>query len=155
MATSAFDIVIIALGLAVVAYIFMLLCSFIYTVSCLDEQEILLLRAYSNWDFGYYTPVVIMPVIVATSPEQLANVGYYQQPAEGPAPTAPVAYPQYAAYVPPGGYRPPHVKYGESPPAAVPAVPSVSSSPSSSSSPVPEAAADRGGVGTGRSPPVV
>ena len=59
-------------------YILYLLFSFVWTVCQLREEERVLLQAYSNWDFGYYSPVIVMPVIVA-APDFMRPAGYQQQ----------------------------------------------------------------------------
>ena len=67
---------------------FYLLCSFVWAVSGLSEDERLQLTAYSNWDFGYSIPVIIMPVVVGDT-SAAAGRGFYQQPPTRPsAPTA-------------------------------------------------------------------
>ena len=69
------------------AYIFYLLCSFVWMVTELRDEERALLTAYSAWDFGYSTPIVIMPMPIVVG--DTTGSRFYQQPAmRGTAPPA-------------------------------------------------------------------
>ena len=46
----------------------------------LRDDERALLAAYSNWDFGYYTPVIIMPVVIAGDAAGREGLGFFAPP---------------------------------------------------------------------------
>ena len=75
------------LASAAQAYIFYLLCSFIWTASELSEEERLALVAFSAWDFGYSQPVIIAPIVVVPAD----TYGYYQRPLQRDPPAAAAA----------------------------------------------------------------
>lgn len=76
---NVFDIVIISIGLAVTTYILYLTCYFLFLCTHLRDEEIAMLQIASNWDFGYYSPTIVLVPVITAAPIETAG---YIPPAE-------------------------------------------------------------------------